>query len=68
MLVIHLGNFALKYDRHIFIPGNMSTLFLISAVACGNIHTEKSYQIKQKSDCIDDFTIDLEPNERPFGS
>ena len=28
----------------------------------------KSFQINQKSDCIYHFPIDLEPNERPFGS
>ena len=28
----------------------------------------KSYQIKQKSDCIYDLPIDLKPNGRPFSS
>ena len=27
-----------------------------------NIHTEKSYRIKPKSDCIYHFPIDLDPN------
>ena len=39
---------------------------------CNNIHTEKSFQnldkSNHKSDCIDHFPIDLEPNGRPFGS
>ena len=32
------------------------------------MHTEKSYHIKPKSDCIYHAPIDLEPNGRPFGS
>ena len=31
------------------------------------IHTEKSYQIKLKSDCVYNAPIDLESNGRPFG-
>ena len=32
------------------------------------LNTEKSYQIKLKSDCITDFPIVLESNGRSFGS
>ena len=36
-------------------------------VKVSDVHTEKSYQIKPKSDCIYHFPIDLEPNGRLFG-
>ena len=32
------------------------------------VHTEKSYQINPKLNCIYHFPIDLEQNGRPFGS
>ena len=38
------------------------------AIEMHNIHTDKSYQIKLKSNCIYYFPIDLETNGHPFGS
>jgi len=32
------------------------------------MHTEKSYWVNPKSDCIYHLKIDMEPNERPIGS
>ena len=43
-------------------------IWYLNVTNIDHIHAQKSFQIKPKSDCIDQFLVDLEPKGHPSGS